>query len=59
MAKVRAASAEQIAQVSGIGPRTAAAIVTALARSAPGRADAPAPVVDPHTGEILDAETVS
>ncbi|WP_462202641.1 excinuclease ABC subunit UvrC [Frankia sp. CcWB3] len=59
VAKVRAASAEQIAQVSGIGPRTAAAIVTALARSAPGRADAPAPVVDPHTGEILDAETVS
>ncbi|KDA41772.1 excinuclease ABC subunit UvrC [Frankia sp. B2] len=59
VAKIRAASAEQIAQVSGIGPRTAAAIVTALARSAPGRADAPAPVVDPRTGEILDTETVS
>ncbi|MCL9797540.1 excinuclease ABC subunit UvrC, partial [Frankia sp. AgKG'84/4] len=38
VAKVRAASAEEIAGVPGIGPRTAAAIVAALARSAPGAA---------------------
>jgi excinuclease ABC subunit C len=54
VAKVRAASAEEIAQVPGIGPRTAAAILTALGRSAPGTAAAPAPAVDPRTGEILD-----
>ncbi|WP_261561833.1 excinuclease ABC subunit UvrC [Frankia tisae] len=54
VAKVRAASAEQIAEVPGIGPRTAAAILAALGRSAPGTAAAPAPAVDPRTGEILD-----
>jgi len=51
--KLRAASAEEIATVPGIGPRTAGAIVAALATSAPGAAAAPAPAVDPLTGEIL------
>ena len=51
--KLRAASAEEIATVPGIGPRTAGAIVAALATSAPGAATAPAPAVDPLTGEIL------
>ncbi|MCK9895376.1 excinuclease ABC subunit UvrC [Frankia sp. AgB32] len=54
VAKVRAASAEEIAGVPGIGPRTAQAVVAALARSAPGGADAPAPAVNAATGEILD-----
>ncbi len=54
VAKVRAASAEEIAGVPGIGPRTAQAIVAALARSAPGAAGAPAPAVNAATGEILD-----
>jgi excinuclease ABC subunit C len=56
VAKLRAAGVEEIAAVPGIGPRTAAAVVTALATSAPGAASAPAPAVDPLTGEILDAQ---
>ncbi|WP_007514597.1 MULTISPECIES: excinuclease ABC subunit UvrC [Pseudofrankia] len=55
VAKLRAASVEEIAGVPGIGPRTAAAVVAALATSAPGASAAPAPAVDPLTGEILDA----
>ncbi|WP_261568514.1 excinuclease ABC subunit UvrC [Frankia gtarii] len=54
VAKVRGASVEQIAEVPGIGPRTAAAILAALGRSAPGTAAAPVPAVDPRTGEIID-----
>jgi excinuclease ABC subunit C len=55
--KLRAASAEQIASaVPGVGPRTAAAVVAALAETAPGAAAAPTPAVDPLTGEILPAE---
>lgn len=54
VAKLRAASAQEIATVPGIGPRTAEAIVAALATSGPGAAGAPAPAVDPLTGEILD-----
>jgi excinuclease ABC subunit C len=63
--RLRAATAEQIAEVPGIGPRTAAAVVTALnpgtaadttpADATPADAtpaDA-APAVDPSTGEIL------
>jgi excinuclease ABC subunit C len=46
--KLRAASAEEIAEVPGIGPRTAAAVVAALA------ADEPLPAVDPTTGEVLE-----
>lgn len=46
--KLRAASAEEIATVPGVGPATAAAVVAALA------ADAPAPAVDVATGELVD-----
>ncbi|HSF25953.1 MAG TPA: excinuclease ABC subunit UvrC [Actinomycetes bacterium] len=49
--RLRAATAEEIAAVPGIGPRTAAAVVIALA------ADHPSPAVDVGTGEILDATT--
>ena len=45
--KLRAATAEEIAEVSGIGPATAESIVTALAESAPE------PTVNTATGEIL------
>ncbi len=47
--KLREASVEEIAEVSGIGPKTAASIHAAL-RAAP----APAPAVNVATGEILD-----
>ncbi|MFW6090747.1 MAG: excinuclease ABC subunit UvrC [Actinomycetota bacterium] len=46
--KLRAATPEEIAQVPGIGPHTAQAVVEAVA----GNAGSPA--VDPATGEILD-----
>ncbi|WP_018503299.1 excinuclease ABC subunit UvrC [Parafrankia discariae] len=59
VSKVRAAGAVEIAQVPGIGPRTAEAIVAALARSAPGTDAAPAPAVDPLTGEIIDSAEVT
>ncbi|MEX5707812.1 excinuclease ABC subunit UvrC [Parafrankia sp. FMc6] len=59
VAKVRAAGAEEIAQVPGIGPRTVEAIVAALARSAPGADAAPAPAVDPMTGEIIGSAGVT
>jgi excinuclease ABC subunit C len=45
--KLRAASAEEVAQVPGIGPRTADAVVAALAAKQAG------PAVDPVTGEVL------
>ena len=45
--RLRSASAEQIADVRGIGPTLAASIVSALA------ADEPAPAVDVTTGEVL------
>jgi excinuclease ABC subunit C len=45
--KLRAASALQIAEVPGIGPRTAEAVVAALAERPAGVA------VDPTTGEVL------
>ncbi|MEZ5116834.1 MAG: excinuclease ABC subunit UvrC [Candidatus Nanopelagicales bacterium] len=48
--RLRAADAEQIAEVPGIGPATAAAVVAALA------ADRPAPSVNMATGEILDPD---
>jgi excinuclease ABC subunit C len=47
--RLRAATVEEICEVSGIGPRTAAAIVAALA----GKPAEPA--VDPTTGEVLSA----
>jgi excinuclease ABC subunit C len=46
--KLRAASAEEIANVPGIGPATAESIVAALA------GDSPQPAVDMATGEILE-----
>ena len=49
--RLRAASVEEIATVPGVGPRTAAAVVAALATGA----GAPtAPAVNMATGEILD-----
>jgi excinuclease ABC subunit C len=48
--RLRAASVDEIASVSGIGPRTAEAVVAALAAQRPGQA------VNVTTGEILDDE---
>ncbi len=45
--KLRAASADEVAQVPGIGPRTAGAVVSALATKQAG------PAVNPVTGEVL------
>ena len=48
--RLRAATAEELAEVPGIGPRTATAIVAALHRD-----DAPAaPAVNMTTGEVLE-----
>jgi excinuclease ABC subunit C len=47
--RLRAATVEEITEVSGIGPRTADAIVAALA------ARPAEPAVDPATGEVLSA----
>jgi excinuclease ABC subunit C len=47
--RLRAASVEEITEVSGIGPRTAEAIAAALA------AKPAEPAVDPATGEVLSA----
>jgi excinuclease ABC subunit C len=53
--RLRDASVEEIAEVSGIGPRTAAAIASALRAESATRAGADAPVaVNTATGEILD-----
>jgi excinuclease ABC subunit C len=54
LAKLREATAEQIAEVPGIGAKTAAAVVAALGATAPGSAAAPLPAVDPTTGEIIE-----
>ena len=47
--KLKAASVDQVAQVPGIGRRTAGAIVAALAAG-----PAPAPAINTATGELLD-----
>ena len=57
--RLRAASAAEIAEVPGVGPRTAESVVAALhepseASGSPG--SSPTPAVDPATGEILDQE---
>jgi len=57
--RLRAASAEEVAQVSGIGPRTAAAVVAALAGAGGGGGQggqAEQPAVDPVTGEIIPGD---
>jgi excinuclease ABC subunit C len=46
--RLRGASVEEIAEVPGVGRRTAEAVHAALAETTP------APAVDPATGEILD-----
>ena len=48
--RLRAATAEEILQVEGIGPKTAEQVVAALR----GTVATPAPAVDTGTGEILD-----
>jgi excinuclease ABC subunit C len=50
--KLRAASVEEIAAVPGFGPRTAQAVVDALAAAGGG-----APAVNTATGEIIDTDT--
>jgi excinuclease ABC subunit C len=47
--RLRVASVEEIAEVPGIGRRTAEAVFAAVL------GDAPAPAVDPATGEIVDS----
>lgn len=49
--KLRAATAEEVAAVPGMGPRTARAVVEALAGGAP---ESSAPAVNTATGELLD-----
>jgi excinuclease ABC subunit C len=49
--KVRAATAEELQEVSGIGPALAATIAAELAT-----ADTAAPAVNLTTGEILDGD---
>jgi excinuclease ABC subunit C len=49
--RLRAATIEEIAEVPGLGRRTAEAVHAALAR-----AGAPQPGVDPVTGEILETQ---
>ncbi len=56
VARIRRATVEQIAEVPGIGRRTAQAVVDALAATGPGAAGATPPAVDPFTGEILTAD---
>jgi excinuclease ABC subunit C len=50
--RLRAASPEEITEVSGIGKVTAEAIAVALAR------DAPVPAFDPETGETIDPDAI-
>ncbi|MGH8940242.1 MAG: helix-hairpin-helix domain-containing protein, partial [Actinomycetes bacterium] len=52
--RLAAASPEEVAGVPGVGPRTAAAVVAALAGRAPDTGGAAA--VNTATGEILDDE---
>jgi excinuclease ABC subunit C len=48
--RLRAATVDEIAEVPGVGRRTAEAVHRALAD-----APAPAPAVDPATGEIIES----
>jgi excinuclease ABC subunit C len=49
--RLRAATVEEIAEVPGLGRRTAETIYAALAAAGPG-----APAVDPVTGEIVESQ---
>jgi excinuclease ABC subunit C len=49
--RLRTATAEEIAELPGFGPRTAQAVVTALTGTTP------TPSIDPTTGEILEGST--
>jgi excinuclease ABC subunit C len=49
MKRLRAATADEVAEVAGIGPATAASVVDALATAAPGT-----PAINTATGEILE-----
>jgi excinuclease ABC subunit C len=49
MKRLRAATADEVAEVGGIGPATAASVVDALAAAAPGT-----PAINTATGEILE-----
>jgi excinuclease ABC subunit C len=51
--RLRAATVEEIAEVPGVGRRTAAAVVEVLAGSAPQ------PAVNPTTGEIVESRDVA
>jgi excinuclease ABC subunit C len=51
--RLRAATAAEIAEVPGVGRRTAEAVVMVLS------GNEPAPAVDPSTGEILDPREAS
>ncbi|MGH3444913.1 MAG: helix-hairpin-helix domain-containing protein, partial [Nocardioidaceae bacterium] len=53
--KLRAATVDEIAQVPGIGPQTAQAIVTALAEQSPG-GEGSQGSVNTATGEISSGE---
>jgi excinuclease ABC subunit C len=54
--RLRAASAAEIAEVPGVGPRTAEAVVAALHEPSDTSGATQTPAVDPATGEILDQE---
>jgi len=49
MKRLRAATADEVAEVGGIGPATAASVVDALAAASPGT-----PAINTATGEILE-----
>ena len=54
--RMRAATAAEIAEVPGVGPRTAEAVVAALHEPSAAAGSTGTPAVDPATGEILDQE---
>jgi excinuclease ABC subunit C len=53
MKRLRAATVDEVGQVPGIGPRTAAAVVETMARHRPRAA------VNTATGEIIDGEAAA
>jgi excinuclease ABC subunit C len=51
--RLRAATVDEIAEVPGVGRRTAEAVAAALAERRPG------PAVDPTTGEIVEQRDIA